>query len=472
MRDKVRDYICSNQMLAPGDIVVVGVSGGADSVCLLYILSSLAKELSFDIICVHVNHGIRTTAIRDAAYVETLCHSLSVPFIKREIDATRLAKENGVSVEEAGRNARYTIFEEIRRDAVEQRRIPDNSGKIAVAHNRNDQAETVLFNLFRGSNLKGLGGMRPVREHIIRPLLDVERSEIEAYLVQQHMKWQEDETNAELNYTRNRIRHLILPALTKELSLKAVERLADTADEMRETERFLEKLTLDAYADCVKITDGEPEIAAERFLLLDEVIQKRVLYRCMEQLAGSAKDLTNAQVMALSSLFDLQVGKRISLPYRMQAIRTYEGIRLVNATLDSKNDSLYQTILPTIPGTLTDGKQSEWSFELEIWEKNQEITEKKYTKWIDYDKITKCLEIRTRQSGDEIVIGSRGEKKTLKSFFIDEKIPKELRDDMLLLTDGSSIVWIPGYRLSAAYKITEDTLRVLKIHIGGEEEDG
>ena len=175
--EKVKKYIAAYEMIVPGDCVVAGVSGGADSVCLLHLLWRLQKEMVFRLNVVHINHGLRAEAGEDAAFVEELCRQWELPFFLREADMPGYAAEHKVSSEEAGRLLRYQAFEEI------LRRIQgENAGKIAVAHNAEDRAETMLFHMFRGSGLKGMSAIRPVRESVIRPLLSVSRREIEAYL--------------------------------------------------------------------------------------------------------------------------------------------------------------------------------------------------------------------------------------------------------------------------------------------------
>ena len=204
MIEKVRKYIKQYDMLMPGDTVVAGVSGGADSLCLLFMLKEFAKEMPLQLAVVHVNHGIREEATEDAAYVKQICEELDVPFFLKEADVEGIAKSQGISTEEAGRNVRYEAFSEVLGEHF-------TAGKIAVAHNANDRAETMLFHLFRGTGLTGLSGIKPVRGQIIRPLLCLSREEIEQYLVKKEIAFCIDRTNNEDTYTRNKIRHHILP---------------------------------------------------------------------------------------------------------------------------------------------------------------------------------------------------------------------------------------------------------------------
>lgn len=207
---QVQNFIREQKMIMPGDFVIAGVSGGADSVCLFFELLAYQKEIPFSMEVVHIEHGIRgQDSLADANYVENLCKEYGVPFHLVSCDIKKMAQESSLTVEEAGRKARYQAFEQAAKKSGR------SNCKIAVAHNLDDQAETILMNLARGSGLRGLGGIRPVRENIIRPLLNTRRSEIEAALRGRQITWRTDETNRQTEYTRNRIRLEILPLLAQ-----------------------------------------------------------------------------------------------------------------------------------------------------------------------------------------------------------------------------------------------------------------
>ncbi len=214
----ILDYIRRNRLFSPGDRVIVALSGGADSVCLLVVLNELKEVLGLELKAVHVHHGLRgKEADRDSDYAGKLSETLGVPFACVRVDAALYAREHGMSVEEAGRHLRYQIFE--------KELLGFSGTKIAVAHHRDDQAETILYNLFRGTGLKGLGGMRPVRDKIVRPLLSVGREEILAYLAEKGISYCEDSTNAQTDYVRNRIRSRILPEIREQVNRRAGENI-------------------------------------------------------------------------------------------------------------------------------------------------------------------------------------------------------------------------------------------------------
>ncbi len=463
---KVKEYIAEHKMISDGDIVVAGVSGGADSVCMVVILWELLKEMDFKLYAVHVHHGIREEADLDADYVQKLCSKLEIPFFLKKVDMKGYAKENGLSPEEAGRRLRYQTFEEAAAQAA-----PGCSYKIAVAHNNNDRAETLLFNLFRGSGLKGLGSIRPVREQIIRPLLCLDRTEIEAYLERNNIEFRIDSTNDEDTYTRNRIRHHIIPYAEEQICKNAVTHLGDTADILAETEAFVQKQTTYVYKKCVTGETGkELTLDLNFFRAEDRYLQKTVLLRCMEQLTPHRKDITKEHIEALLEVTGKDGCKEISLPYGLKAYKEYD--RLV--ICDKHDIPEYPPVSIPIPGEVTVPELGVLTFKYlnreELFcKKGQIIPEKTYTKWFDCDKITRALLLRTRQKGDYLTINNDMQKKSVKEYMVNEKIPKIQRERIYLLADGAHILWIPGYRISQYYKVDENTKRILQVQLRGGE---
>ena len=313
MIDRIRAYAEKYHMLAEGDTVVAGVSGGADSVCLLLVLLELQKEISFTIRVVHVEHGIRGEASEeDAAFVENLCKKKEIPFIQYSYDVPQIAKERGMSEEEAGRALRYEAFE------LEAGKF--SQGKIAVAHNQNDSAETILHHMIRGSHLAGIAGIAPVRGRIIRPLLGVSREEIEAYLRELGQDYRMDATNFETVYTRNRIRHEVLPIL-QEINPSAISHMVRTGDALRETWEYLSRQA--EFLGELVVTYGENEalIETEKLTEIPGLLRNLVLYQTLAALAGSRKDIAEIHVVDLWKLSARQVGKSICLPYGLTASR-------------------------------------------------------------------------------------------------------------------------------------------------------
>ena len=455
-------------MLQAGDTVAAGISGGADSVCLLFILLKMREQTPFRLAAVHVNHGLREEAAQDAAFTEELCRRWNCDFYCIETDVERYAAENRVSTEEAGRTLRYLAFEQV----LEEMGAPD--GKIAVAHNQNDNAETVLFHLMRGTGLTGLAGISPVRDRVIRPLLSVSRPEIERFLAEKHISYCIDRTNNEDTYTRNKIRHHILPYAEAEICGQAVSHIYDTSVMIREADAFLRKNAEEALARCASEDGREIVFEVDAFLQEDTFLQKQMLLLAIGRLAGSRKDIKAAHVRILHELFTREGNGRISLPYCITAYREYGKVRLHSGGKEERREA--ETVLEerelTVPG------KTRWTEDISVlcrlfpYEKSENIPQKTYTKWFDYDKIVKSLVLRTKRQGDYIQIRPDGGRKSLKSYLIDEKIPRAERDRTLLLADGGHIVWVVGGRISERYKINVQTKTVLEIQVIGGTSDG
>ncbi len=503
--DKVSTYIEKYHMLSAGDTVAAGVSGGADSVCLLFVLSALQKKIPFRLMVVHVNHKIRNEAGEDAAYVQKLCESLQVPFFLYEKDVEQIARREGISTEEAGRNIRYEAFREVltkyasaeskapEAEVMETGTLSRNVGghlKIAVAHHKNDRAETVLFHLFRGTGPVGLEGIRPTREdkdgiEVIRPLLDVSRTEIEAYLKELQVGWCEDATNGEDDYCRNRIRHNILPYAEEQIAPGAVSNICRAADLLQEMNDFVGQEMKKAWQDCARENGAAEEkhicFDCEKFSRYHSFLQKNMLLYALEQLTPHRKDMGAVHVDYLLSLFQRPVNREISLPYGLIAGREYDSVVIRNG----KNTGI-QTYAGMQPGTsvpvdlpkpgegekevfLPDGNSV--IFSIINCEKSINIPQNRYTKWFDYDKIEKSLVLRTRQKGDFLTIDDRFSRKSIQDYMVNEKIPRAIREEMPLLCEENHVLWVPGYRISSFYKINENTKYILQVQLRGGQID-
>lgn len=465
--ERVKKYISEYQMISDGDTVVAGVSGGADSVCLLVMLNELLKEINYKLLAVHVHHGVREDAGLDADYTGKLCQELKVPFVLKKVDMEGYAKENGLSSEEAGRRLRYQAFEETAKQTAK-----GGTYKIAVAHNNNDRAETLLFNLFRGSGLKGLGSIRPVRDRIIRPLLCLERAEIEEYLRAENIGFCTDSTNNEDNYTRNRIRHHIIPVAQDLICPGAVSHMGAAADIFAETEVFVGKQTEHAYKSCVTLEDrGKIALDLNILRTFEPYLQKTVMLRCMERLTPYRKDITKEHIEMMLGLFDKDGSKEIFLPYGLKMYKEYDRAVICEDIIMPD----YPPIAVTVPGTADVPGLGVFTFKYldkdEFFcKKGQIIQEKTYTKWFDCDKITTALVLRIREKGDYLTINDAMQKKSVKEYMVNEKIPKMQRNRIYLLADGAHIMWIPGYRISTYYKVDENTKCILQVQLRKEQD--
>lgn len=452
MYQRVKNYIKEQKMLKSEDRVIVGISGGADSICLLFVLLKLQKEMGFSLFAVHVNHGLRgEDADADEAYVKQICQQQGVELFVFHEDVKAYAKEKHLSEEEAGRELRRADFLKV---------FEERQGTcIALAHHQDDNAETVLWNLCRGSGLRGLGGILPKNGIWIRPLLCVTRREIESYLENRGISYCTDATNFANDYTRNKIRNQVIPYLEAEIHQGAAKHIAKSANELQKIGKFIERETEKYRKQCVKKENGIWILQGEDFLQVPEELKSYIIYECICAAAGRKKDVSDVHVQDVQRLLEKQSGKRVDLPYGICAVRTYEGIEFRPDTEDKSFGE----------------EDPEKLFELRTFEKCTELQtfpENVYTKWFDYDIIQSTVKIRHRQAGDYIVIDDAGRRQKLKQYFINEKIPQSMRDHIWLVADGSEIMWIVGYRQSQAYQISQDTKNILEIKFYGGKEDG
>lgn len=476
MQKQTEIYMKQNHMARPGDGVLVGLSGGADSVGLLLVLWKLRETFQISLRALHVHHGLRgAEADRDAAFSRMLCERLEIPFYEFRIDAAKEALDRKCSVEEAGRLARYRLYEETAL-AWEKEMYPDltseNAGRkeaaaarvhIATAHHADDNAETVLFNLFRGSGLTGLSGIAPVRGRIIRPLLWAQRSEIQTWLRQQGQDWVEDSTNQESEYSRNWLRNELLPAVEERLNVQAVRHIDQAGRRIRQADAYLEEVAeewLQKHAP-----DGKADAGA--LAEQAEIVQGYIVRRLFLKSKMPLRDVTETHVQAVRELLHQGTGKSISLPHGFRAVNVYGFLEVRSLSHPGERK-----------GVLLPGSQDENLLQMHIFpcENGDEFPKNQYTKWFDYDKINVGLSIRYRKNGDYLTLSGGGKKK-LRRYMIDEKIPEDERDRIPVLADGDHVLWVVGYRISDYYKITDETERVLEAEMilpdgGDRSEDG
>ena len=468
MLKKVRDYMREHEMTAPGDAVIVALSGGADSVCLLTILKQLATP-EFLLRAVHVHHGIRgAEADRDEAFAQKLCESLSVPLCVAYCHVPAYAAEHGLSEEEAGRILRYQVLE--KEAGKWEQELPAGSRvKIALAHHRDDNAETILHHLLRGSGLTGLAGIRPVQGRRIRPLLCVGREEIRAYLEAGHISWCEDSTNQSPDYTRNRIRSQVLPLLKTAVNEQAEEHILQAGQIIGQADAYLRQQAEEIWQEAV--CGREEDLAAiplTAFARQPEILKTYLIRHMLDQLHPGWKDIGSRHFTAIAELAGKPVGSRLDLPGGLMARTGYETLEIVRKTereVSVKTES-------GADGEIH-GRQTVPELHMTVFsrQKDQEIPKNQYTKWFDYDKIKGTLSVRTRRTGDYLILPSGGSK-TIARYMIDEKIPKEKREQILLLAEGSHVLWVVGFRISGYYKIEEHTENILQVTCDGGKDYG
>ena len=467
LEERVFSYMREKHMMEEKQAILAGISGGADSVCLLLLLCALKSRLDIQIFAVHVEHGIRgEESLADAGFVRDLCARLSVPCRIHAVNVPERAKRLGRSLEETGRMVRYEIFEQ---EACDLERRFGRGCRIAVAHNANDNAETMLYHLARGTGVRGLAGIPPIRGRVIRPLLILERREIEAYLKEKGQSFCRDATNETDMYRRNRIRHRILPVM-EEVNSEAVRHMRRTGEMLGELDAWLQRVADQILEEAA----GEDGLRKEPLRELPGPIRREVLHRWIAGVWGENRDISYVHVEALEALLKAPAGKEIRLPGKRRVISTYTHLRPEKTGGGDPAGSPVRISRKLLEGH---GKMEEetgryrFFFALHRREKNAEIPRKSYTKWFDYDKIKDDFEIRNRQPEDYLIIDAQGRRKPLNRYFIDEKVPRDRRDALPLLVCGHHVMWIPGYRISAYYKVDETTENILEVQVREEEKD-
>ncbi|MDO5715202.1 MAG: tRNA lysidine(34) synthetase TilS [Tissierellia bacterium] len=416
---------------------MIAVSGGADSMYLLHHLIEIKDSYQLSLRVAHYNHGIRETAKRDEDFVREYCKKFHIPFYCEQGNMREFGKRHKLSEEEAGRILRYRFF----------RSIIKPGEKIATAHNADDQAETLLFRILRGTGIEGLCGIPEVTEDIIRPILSIRRKDIESYLEKHKIPYQMDETNLTPDYGRNKIRLELIPYLEENYNPKVTEallRLQSTAEKYRNfTQYQLEKIPKETFQNPLSIPTLQK---------LDPLLCREGIKKMLQREAPEVELATYDNIESIIELFYRRTGASIDLGSNYSIRRSYD--RLI---LEHKDEDAPLSTKIFLTTSYTETEMGDF-----LIRKGKGPTDR-FKILIDGDKIKGHLYLRHRKPGDIFrPLGLTGHKK-VKDYFIDEKIDRSLRDKILLLCDEEKIIWIVGYRLSEDYKIDEGTKNYLYV---------
>lgn len=466
MLQKVINYIDQYNMLHNGDKVIVALSGGPDSMCLVHILKKLQERYNIKLYAAHVNHCLRgAEADADEEYVRGFCKNANIDFYSKRIDINELARITNTSTETAGREARYAFFNELKEKL--------GANLIALAHNANDQAETILMRIIRGTGMEGLRGIRPVRDGIyIRPILILTREEIEEYCRINKLNPRIDKSNFEKIYNRNKIRLELIPYLQENFNkdiLNTVNRLSEIISKDQD---YLEEVAEKKYKEYCSII-GEKIGLDQQLINEHEAIVTRVIRRALKDIKGDLKNIELVHINEIMELFSMGTGKMITLPEGIIAEKVYTEIYFYKKKGNNLSNELKDEIIifdkekfqqPSIVKAI-DGMNVKISLRIVTKDEVVDFSQDPYKKYFDYDKINRYISIRTRQEGDRFTpYGMKGSKK-LKDLFIDLKIPKEERNTLPLVCFDKEIAWIVGYRVSNKYIVTKNTNYILEIKI-------
>lgn len=433
MFKKIKNYIKKNELISENDAIIIGVSGGSDSMLLLNFLVYYNKEINFNLKVVHINHGMRgKESDEDQQFVEKFCFEKNIPISVYKCDLSQLKIKYKTSEENAGRIFRYECFN--------NEFIINKNNKIAVAHNKNDCIETFFINLFRGSGINGLTGIKEKNNCIIRPLLFLSKNEIEEYCHMQNISFRIDYTNLENKYTRNKIRNIFLPNIKKEYNPNIENTIFRTINSLAEDENFISEYSNKKYNEICIETSDKVKIFKESFINENIAIKKRILLIAIGKIKGSIIDIENKHIVnALELIENNNTGKEINLPSNIVISISYDHIFLYEDKKSSNNSYSYKLSLDN---------------HTYIGETNQYVTISKelikeflnknncYTKFFCYDIINGSLIVRSRLPGDKIYISKINGHKKIKSIFIDDKIHKAVRSTIPLIIFDNQIIWI------------------------------
>jgi len=455
MIQKVKKTIDRYQMFDEGDTVVIALSGGADSCALLSIMASLQREYHIKLIVAHFNHGLRGT---ESDVEEDFCHRLAqkydVIFESEKLLSAIIPK--GESPEAYYRNERYRF--------LKITASKHQAKKVALGHHLNDQAETILLNILRGSGLNGLHGILPVRDkRFVRPLIDVSRTEILAYLREKRLDYCHDSSNQNVEFLRNRIRLELIPFLKERFNPQIERGLARMAQMVRRDHEYLNMSVHQLLeSDKIQLKEEYTSFSADFFVQLPEALRFRLIKTLLEELIRNGKGIYSSHIHSIVDLVqDKGTGKQISLPFGLTAIKQYDNILIKKIKKADTKDYQYSL---SIPGTIDLKERG-----IIITARKGRINEIDYSSkneiYLDMDALNGPLILRNRRPGDWFEpLGTNGRKK-IKKLFIDQKIPRPERSNMVLLTDDTSVLWVESMHLCNRVKITHKTNQVLILRI-------
>jgi tRNA(Ile)-lysidine synthase len=489
---KVEGTIRKYQMLTSNTKLVVAVSGGPDSATLLHVLFKLRSKYNLRLWVAHLNHQLRgREADFEAEWVKKFAFELGIPVISDTFRVAALAKEKRLSLEEAARRARYSFLEKVANQM--------GASKIALAHTASDQAETLLMRLMRGSGLDGLSAIPPVRDKIIRPLIEVFRGEIEDYCRENDLQPCLDSSNRKTSFLRNRVRLNLIPYLSREYGDQIERVLFQATNLLRQDSEYLKKETERVFKSVLEEkTNEELVFNEEKLSCLHPALQRRVIRKAIEKIKGDLRGITFDHIVSILKLHKTKQSKQLDLPHGL-VIRHRYGNLLIRK---GKEKSLAFVRNLVIPGT-TKLSELNLALDTELISGSPSISFQKDSQkklggqfissgrlgahfplasaknlkshlardfpeseaWFDFDKLEPPLYLRTREKGDRFhPLGMTGSKK-VKDFFIDLKIPLEQRKRIPLLIGKEKVVWIVGYRIDQRFKVDKDTRAILKVKI-------
>jgi tRNA(Ile)-lysidine synthase len=449
---KVKQTIKKHSMLKGGERVLVGLSGGPDSVSLLHLLNELREEWRLSLNALYVDHGLRPEKTPyEIDFCAELTERLNVPCSVKKVDVREFSDKENLSIQEAARHLRYLAFEE--------HAFQIEADRVATGHNADDQAETLIMRLLRGSGPRGLSGIPPVRGTFIRPLIMVERSEIEKYLDEGGIRFIIDTSNLKQDYLRNRLRHEVMPIL-KKYNPNLTGTLCRTTNILREENEYMEIAVTKSLMRLISRKTGDRiELFLSPLENMEKVILRRALIRAIEETRG-LRGIGLEHIEEIISLIRTgSSGSRIYLPGGIRVIKDYSTLIITSAAPRKLGEHVLQ-----VPGE-TVLKESGLVLISSVGDDSTGTGDGKTEAAFDFDMLRFPLKVRSRQAGDFFYPSGFGKRKKLQDYFVDEKVPRDIRDTVPLLLSGEDILWVVGYRMDDRYRISPSCARTLKIII-------
>ena len=452
--EKVDKFIIEKKMISNRDNILIGFSGGADSTALLTSINILRSKYKINILAVHINYNLRgKDSLRDEQFVKDFCFKRNISLVIKNVTL-----ETKSDLENKAREIRFKYFYELAKVY--------KIDKIAVGHNKQDQAETMIFRLFRGSGHTGLRGILPKDKMLIHPLLIFSRNEITQFLEKREINWREDNSNQENNQSRNKIRNQLIPWISENLNPAFIDKLSDTANIFAETDEILLEISKRKYKNILKPSSGKSiEFLLTKLKNIRPTLRFYIYRLAFAELSGSGKDFYQNNFDEIESILDSLGSKEVMLPKNIIVLKEYNILKFCDKKNIERVDSKNFKKLSSLRHKFTFENYRISMKHVKSLPKKRYLHEDKNIIYIDLDKTSFPMIIRHRQPGDKFTPLGMKHTKKLKDFFIDEKVSKFERDKVLLFCDEEKVLWIAGMRFSDKVAISAETRNILMIKL-------
>jgi len=448
---RLEKNIQDKELIHHGDKLLLGCSGGADSNAMLYLFSQLRISLNLTLLVIHINHQIRgAESDADENFVKQLCQKLNIPVIIRKVVIPKTG-----NLENQARKLRFEVFEKILESY--------NFDKILLAHQKEDQAETVMLNLLRGTGISGMAGIKGIAGKVVHPLLCFSRKELEEILFQAGISWRTDSSNLETKYRRNLLRNRIIPQLEKEFNPELKAHLFFLAEQFAQAETIFKQRSKTQFRRlCIDIQPGKVVFELSPLLKLSPIERYYLFRNAFRYVCGSENDFFAVHFQLIENILNAKGNKWLNLPHKIIVIKQYEDV-IVQIETEKEIKGTEPLVIDT-DRTMAVYGNYRFNFKyLRVLPKEQTTEEGESRVILDADKINIPFVIRFRQPGDRFIPLGMTQLKRLKEFFIDEKVPKYERDLIPVFDDGEKLFWIAGYRLDNRVRYDESTTHYLQI---------